>query len=125
MPRRADLALGLAICVWCCCQLGCSSLATRRPADLVVAETLDCRSLLDAAEQKLRAGSASEAARDERCIDEYFAACRLAWLALSDNADRSSWAAACGVYNSGLARLVPAAVEFGRLDPRRALMIRD
>ena len=82
-----------------------------------------------AAEALFSKGLQQEAERRDACVDFYFQAAVRAWRELErrsgGSADDPEYHAAWQVYQRSLARLVPAASRFGRLDPRAHLIVND
>ena len=123
------LSPGLAPLLPALCLLGCASLslhpassdsATQHvyPCDLVSPAPVE---LIQA---ELQHAARLAAAGDERCVDAYYAACRLAWPGLRDQADQQSIQLR-EAYNTSLSKLLFAASHYDRLNPQGDLTICD
>jgi pimeloyl-ACP methyl ester carboxylesterase len=84
---------------------------------------------LAAAEADLAAGMRWENQQADACVDWYFRAAIEAWQWLESAAcpsgDDPEYRSAWRVYQQSVARLIPAANRFGRLDPRAGLVVVD
>ena len=84
---------------------------------------------LAAAEADLDTGLRWENEKADACVDWYFRAAIEAWQWLESAAcpsdDDPEYRDAWRVYQQSLARLIPAATRFGRLDPRAGLVVVD
>ncbi len=76
---------------------------------------------LNQAEADLAAGRQLEEKGQEACVDLFYRAAMQAWNALDGepcpSAANPDYPAAWQIYQESLARLIPAASRFGRLDP--------
>ena len=79
------------------------------------------RSATEVARDSLARAKSLEARGDERCVDEYFAACAWAWRALAEEAGQVG---RCECYNTSLSSLLASACRFGRWNPGRQLLVR-
>jgi len=86
-------------------------------------------SLLNQAVADLAMGERLEREQREACVDHYYRAAIQAWNASEGAtcpaAENPEFLAACGIYQESLARLIPAATRFGRLDPRARMTIHN
>ncbi len=80
------------------------------------------------AQSRLEAGILQEKAGREDCVDSYYHAAIDAWQFLASrpaSATDPSYRAAWQIYQQSLARLVASGSRYGRLDPRKQLMVAD
>lgn len=102
-----------------------SDLTSQRQGAVVLASGADPAS----AEADLTTGMRREREGADACVDAYFRAVVQAWRCLesasypteADPEYRAAWR----IYQQSLARLIPAASRFGRLDPRVGLVVDD